>query len=77
MTPGITLFMQLHQSETPREAFEAMLTTAHALAQDLGGSVLDANRSTATNQTLAYMREEMQKWLLQHRPDLLRRRAGS
>lgn len=74
MTPGVTLFLQLHLSDMPLQAFDAMLTAAHALAKDLGGSVLDANRSTATNQTLAHMREEMHQWLLRQRPDLLRRR---
>jgi cell division protein ZipA len=76
MTPGITLFFQVHACEQPHKAFEALLETSHVLARDLGGSILDAQQSTATNQTLAHMREEMNQWLLHHRPDLLRRKAG-
>nr|WP_025367431.1 cell division protein ZipA [Thioalkalivibrio paradoxus] len=75
MTPGITLFLQLHACEHPHRAFEALLETSHVLARDLGGSILDAQQSTATNQTLAHMREDMNQWLLRHRPDLLRRKA--
>lgn len=76
MTPGVTLFLQLHACERPQRAFELLLETAHVLARDLGGRVLDAQQSTATNQTLAHMREDMNQWLLRHRPDLLRRKAG-
>ena len=75
MTPGITLFFQVHACEQPHKGFEALLETSHVLARDLGGSILDAQQSTATNQTLAHMREEMNQWLLRHRPDLLRRNA--
>jgi cell division protein ZipA len=75
MTPGITLFFQVHGCEQPHKAFEALLETSHVLARDLGGRILDAQQSTATNQTLAHMREEMNQWLLHHRPDLLRRKA--
>lgn len=74
MTPGITLFVQVHNSADPQRAFEALLENAHGLARDLGGSILDAQQSTATNQTLAYMREDLNEWLMRHRPDLLRRR---
>lgn len=76
MTPGITLFVQVHASADPQRAFEALLENAHALARDLGGSILDAQQSTATNQTLAYMREDLNEWLMRHRPDLLRRRRA-
>lgn len=76
MTPGITLFLQLHACDRPQRAFEVLLETAHVLARDLGGRVLDAQQSTATNQTLAHMREEMNHWLLRHRPEMLRRKAA-
>ncbi len=76
MTPGVTLFLQLHACDRPQRAFEVFLETAHVLARDLGGRVLDAQQSTATNQTLAHMREDMNQWLLRHRPDLLRRKAA-
>ncbi|WP_018866796.1 MULTISPECIES: cell division protein ZipA C-terminal FtsZ-binding domain-containing protein [unclassified Thioalkalivibrio] len=75
MTPGVTLFTQVHRSAEPQRAFEALLEHAHVLARDLGGSILDAQQSTATNQTLAYMREDLNDWLRRHRPDVLRRRS--
>lgn len=75
MTPGVTLFTQVHRSAEPQRAFEALLEHAHVLARDLGGSILDAQQSTATNQTLAYMREDLSDWLRRHRPDVLRRRS--
>ncbi|WP_018936616.1 cell division protein ZipA [Thioalkalivibrio sp. ALJ24] len=73
MTPGVTLFTQVHYSADPQRAFEALLENAHALARDLGGTILDAQQSTATNQTLSHMREELNQWLLRNRPDILRR----
>ncbi|WP_018945672.1 cell division protein ZipA [Thioalkalivibrio sp. AKL17] len=73
MTPGVTLFTQVHYSAHPQRAFEALLENAHALARDLGGTILDAQQSTATNQTLAHMREDLNQWLLRNRPDILRR----
>lgn len=73
MTPGVTLFTQVHYSAHPQRAFEALLENAHALARDLGGTILDAQQSTATNQTLSHMREELNHWLLRNRPDILRR----
>ncbi|WP_018872889.1 cell division protein ZipA [Thioalkalivibrio sp. ALJ16] len=75
MTPGVTLFTQVHLTAQPQRAFEALLEHAHRLARDLGGSILDAQQSTATNQTLAYMREDLNDWLRRHRPDVLRRRS--
>jgi cell division protein ZipA len=75
-TPGVTLFLQVHACDRPLRAFEVLLETAHVLARDLGGRVLDAQQSTATNQTLAHMREDMNQWLLRHRPDVLRRKAS-
>jgi cell division protein ZipA len=77
MTPGVTLFMQLNTCEQPHRAFEALLVTSHTLARDLGGRIMDAQQSTATNQTLAHMREDMNQWLLHNRPELLRRKADS
>lgn len=75
MTPGITLFLQLHLCDEPHRAFQTLLETSHVLARDLGGRIMDAQHSTATNQTLAHMREDMNQWLLRQRPELLRRKA--
>lgn len=75
MTPGITLFLQLHVCDEPHRAFQTLLETSHVLARDLGGRIMDAQHSTATNQTLAHMREDMNQWLLRQRPELLRRKA--
>jgi cell division protein ZipA len=77
MTPGVTLFLQLNTCQQPHRAFEALLVTSHTLARDLGGRIMDAQQSTATNQTLAHMREDMNQWLLHNRPELLRRKADS
>ncbi len=76
MTPGITLFLQVHLCDRPQRAFEVLLETSHVLARDLGGRIMDAQQSTATNQTLAHMREDMNQWILRHRPELLRRKAS-
>lgn len=75
MTPGITLFFLLNQSQQPHQAFETMLATSHELARDLSGSIVDEQRSSVTNQTLAHLREDMTQWLLRHRPELFKRKT--
>ncbi|MFN4263388.1 MAG: cell division protein ZipA C-terminal FtsZ-binding domain-containing protein [Thioalkalivibrionaceae bacterium] len=73
-TPGLAAFVQVHAVSDPFVAFHALLETVDALARDLDGRVLDAHRSTATNQTLGKMQEDMQHWLLSHRAAWLRSR---
>ncbi|WP_371185809.1 cell division protein ZipA [Thalassotalea maritima] len=50
-TRGVTLFMTLPNARDPQTVFKQMLTAAKHLANELGGQVLDGQRSVMTRQT--------------------------
>lgn len=54
-TPGLTLFLMLPGPVDGAQAARDMLDTAHALAERLGGDVLDDKRSLLKAQTEQYM----------------------
>ena len=56
---GVTAFMQLSGDEDDAAALDDMLRTAEALAQSLGGTVLDSQRRPFTSQTLAEYRNRL------------------
>lgn len=58
-TPGLALFLVLPGPIEGTRAMRDMLDTARALAEDLGGEVLDDNRSLLTNQTAQYMLDQV------------------
>jgi len=58
-TPGLALFLVLPGPIEGTRAMRDMLDTARALAEDLGGEVLDDKRSLLTNQTAQYMLDQV------------------
>ncbi|MBX2837459.1 MAG: cell division protein ZipA [Gammaproteobacteria bacterium] len=56
-TPGISLILQLPGPVAADVAFEVLISEAWDLAQGLGGSVLDSDHSTLSNQAVQHMRE--------------------
>jgi len=66
-TEGIVLFMQVIPGLDAVRAFDAMVESARALAQELGGTVCDATRSVLTQQTISHLREEVIGCQLQQR----------
>ena len=65
--PGLTLFMVLPGPRGGVAAYADMLATARQLAQQLGGEVLDQQRSTLTRQTARHIRERIIQFELQQR----------
>lgn len=65
--PGLTLFMVLPGPRGGVAAYADMLATARQLAQQLGGEVLDQERSTLTRQTARHIRERIIQFELQQR----------
>ncbi|HEV7164309.1 MAG TPA: cell division protein ZipA [Gammaproteobacteria bacterium] len=65
--PGLTLFMVLPGARSGVAAYADMLATARQLAQQLGGEVLDQERSTLTRQTARHIRERIIQFELQQR----------
>lgn len=65
--PGLTLFMVLPGARGGVAAYADMLATSRQLAQQLGGEVLDQERSTLTRQTARHIRERIIQFELQQR----------
>ena len=62
-TPGLALILQLPGPVAADTAFEVMLSEAFEIAGELGGSVLDANRSTLGRQTEQHLREGIYEYM--------------
>lgn len=58
-TPGLALFLVLPGPIEGTRAMRDMLDTAQALADELGGEVLDDKRSLLTSQTAQYMLDQV------------------
>lgn len=66
-TPGITLFLPLPSPGVAMEAFEAMLATARAVAEQLNGELRDDQRSVLTGQTVEHNRQRIRDFEMQSR----------
>lgn len=62
-TPGISLILQLPGPVAADVAFEVLLSEAHEIADTLGATVLDADRSTLSKQTVQHMREGISEYM--------------
>jgi cell division protein ZipA len=56
-TPGVTLFMRVHEVAQPVRVFDEMHAVAEKIARDLDGEILDETRSVMTPQTLDHCRQ--------------------
>ena len=65
-TPGVTLFMRVHEVSQPLKVFESMLFVANAIAQKLSGDVRDETRSVMTPQTIEHCRESISDFLFKN-----------
>ncbi|MBL4679922.1 MAG: cell division protein ZipA [Pseudomonadales bacterium] len=66
-TPGISLFMRVHELTDPIGVFNEMIEVAQFLAQELGGEVRDESRSAMTHQTIEHSRLGISEYLLKNR----------
>lgn len=62
VTPGISLFLALPVEGDSGKAFETMLGTARAIAQNLGGELKDESRSVLTQQTVEHYRSRIKEY---------------
>ena len=62
-TPGISMILQLPGPVPADVAFEVLLSEAHEIADSLGATVLDADRSTLSKQTVQHMREGIYEYM--------------
>jgi cell division protein ZipA len=64
---GVVLFLQVPGTVDAVRAFDAMVESAQALADNLNTRVCDATHSPLTNQAVSHMREEVIGCQLQQR----------
>ena len=65
-TPGVSLFMRVHELAAPLQVLDAMLSVANSIAQELNGEVRDETRSVMTPQTKEHCRESITEFLSKH-----------
>ena len=65
-TPGISLFMRVHELAAPLEVLDSMLSVANRVAQELNGEVRDETRSVMTPQTIEHCRQSLTEFLYKH-----------
>ena len=65
-TPGVTLFMRVHELSEPLKVLDEMLALADTIALELGGDVRDETRSVMTPQTVAHYRQSVQEFQFRH-----------
>jgi FtsZ-interacting cell division protein ZipA len=66
-THAIALILQLSKVDRPVEAFDEFLNLARQLQSDLEARLCDGQRSSLTNQTIAYLRDEVKQYQFKHR----------
>jgi len=65
-TPGVTLFMRVHELAAPLQVLDSMLSVADKVAQELNGEVRDETRSVMTPQTIEHCRQSLTEFLYKH-----------
>jgi cell division protein ZipA len=65
-TPGVVFFLGLPMAQDSMQAFDYMLETAQCLASNLGGGVLDEQRSVMRPQTIAHCRQQIREFERRH-----------
>ena len=61
-TPGVTLFMRVHELAEPLRVFDDMLAVAKAIASGLNGEVRDGNRSLMTPEAALRCRQSIDEY---------------
>jgi len=61
-TPGVVLFLGLPTAQDSMQAFDYMLETAQCIATNLGGDVLDEQRSVMRPQTIEHCRQQVREF---------------
>jgi cell division protein ZipA len=65
-TPGITMFMRVHELSDPLAVLDEMLGVAETIAQELDGEVCDETRSVMTPQTVEHCRQSVREFQFRH-----------
>ena len=61
-TPGVILFMRVHELREPVRMLDEMLAVANVIATELDGDVRDESRSVLTPQTIEHYRQTIKEF---------------
>ena len=65
-TPGIVMFMALHDHTAPLPIFDQMLVSSEKISAELGGVIEDEAHNGMTFQTIQHYREKIRAYVLKH-----------
>ncbi len=65
-TPGVTMFMRVHEAPEPLQVFDEMIRVAEKISLDLNGEVMDETRSVMTPQTIEHCRQSIREFQFKH-----------
>jgi cell division protein ZipA len=65
-TPGVTMFMGVHELMDPEQVYNELINVAIVLSEELGGTIKDQTRSVMTTQTIEYCRQEIRDFQFRH-----------
>lgn len=65
-TPGVTMFMGVHELMDPEQVYDELINVATVLSEELGGTIKDQTRSVMTSQTIEYCRQEIRDFQFRH-----------
>ena len=65
-TPGVTMFMRVHELRDPMKTLDEMLAIANSIAWELNGEVRDESRSIMTPQTIEHCRQSIKEFQYKH-----------
>lgn len=61
-TPGVILFMKLHELNDPEDVFSQMVLIAREISEELGCQIKDETQSVVTPQTIEHFRQTIQEY---------------
>jgi cell division protein ZipA len=65
-TPGVTIFMRVHELTEPLAVLDDLLRVAESIAQELYGEIRDDTRSVMTPQTIDHCRQSIREFQYKH-----------
>lgn len=65
-TPGVTIFMRVHELAEPLAVLDDLLRVAESIAQELHGEIRDDTRSVMTPQTIDHCRQSIREFQYKH-----------
>ena len=65
-TPGVVMFMRIHEVREPLRVLDEMLAVAETIARELNGEVRDENHNPVAPQTVEHFRDTIREFQFRH-----------